>query len=317
MASDIRRMIHRLRIGARGSNLSLEQARLVRTALAAAVPSIAVEVVVIATTGDKLLDTPLPLLGGKGAFTEEIERALLAGEIDYAVHSLKDLPVQNTPGLETAAVLPRAQVADALIARSGETLATLPERATIGTSSPRRSAQLLRVRPDFQTRSIRGNVETRLRKTLDPAGPYDATILARAGLDRLGLMDAVSETLSLDDMLPAPGQGAIAVQCQPQTFAAEAAAAIDHAPSNLATAAERAFLAGLGGGCAAPIAAYGVIEDGTLRLRGRVVAIDGLAAVDVELLARCPSILSAVDAGLELAARALADDAALILGSRP
>lgn len=285
-------------------------------ALRAAAPELDLEVVVIATTGDKLLDTPLPLLGGKGAFTEEIERALLAREIDYAVHSLKDLPVEPTPGVVVAAVLPRADVADALIARRGETLATLPERATIGTSSPRRSAQLLRVRPDLQTRSIRGNVETRLRKTLDPAGPYEATVLARAGLDRLGLADAVSESLPLEVMLPAPGQGAIAIQCRPEGVPFEAARRIDHSPTALATAAERAFLAGLGGGCAAPIAAHGVVAEGTLRLRGRVVAIDGQAAVDVDLTVACDAVGEALEAGGLLAGRALREGAVALLGAR-
>src|SRR5262245_6815456 len=197
-----------IRIGARGSTLSLRQTEEVSRRLRAAWPDLEVVVVVITTTGDRALETPLPLLGGKGAFTEELESALLDGWIDLAVHSLKDLPTRPSPGLIIGAVTERAGVTDVLISQSGVGLFDLPEGATVGTSSPRRSSQLLHVRPDLRSISIRGNVDTRIRKVLDPDGEYEAIVLARAGLERLDRLDVVTEELPLDVMLPAPGQGA-------------------------------------------------------------------------------------------------------------
>ena len=304
-----------VRIGARGSTLSRRQVAEVQRALLAARPELTVEVEIITTTGDIQLDTPLPLMGGKGVFTIEIEAALREGRIDLAVHSLKDLPVANPDGIVIGATPPRAVVTDALISRSGAGLHDLPEGAVIGTSSHRRAAQLLLARPDLRPRSIRGNVETRLRKAMDPAGEFDAIVLAGAGLERLELCDVVTEALALDVMLPAPGQAALAVQCRDEAESGALAGAIDHAPTHLATLAERAFLAGLGGGCSAPVAAYGVLDGETLSLRGRVIAIDGGQAVDVESVTLCPNRAAAWATGQQLAQEALAQDAyALMTG---
>ena len=302
-----------IRIGARGSNLSRRQVDEVRRALLAARPGLSAEVEVITTTGDVQLDTPLPLMGGKGVFTIEIEAALREGRIDLAVHSLKDLPVANPDGIVVGATPPRASVTDVLISRSGLGLNDLPEGAVVGTSSHRRAAQLLFVRPDLRPRSIRGNVETRIRKAMDPVGEYDAIVLAAARLERLGLLDAVTEELLLEVMLPAPGQAALAVQCRDDAESTALAGAMDHAPTHLATLAERAFLAGLGGGCPAPVAAYGVLEDGTLSLRGRVIAIDGGRAIDVASVTACPDREAAWTAGQQLAEQALEQDAHAVM----
>jgi hydroxymethylbilane synthase len=304
----------RLRIGARGSNLSRIQTTEIANRLQAVWPDLEVVIETIITTGDKVLDTPLPLLGGKGAFTEELETALLQGQIDLAVHSLKDLPTRQTDGLTIGAIAERASVTDVLISRSGAGFADLPTGATIGTSSPRRAAQLLSARRDLQTESIRGNVETRLRKALDPNGPYDVIVLARAGLERLDLLETVTEELSLDLMLPAPGQGALAVQCRDDRAILDLLAPINHAATAFSTTAERSFLAGLGGGCSAPIAAYGRFDDDQLGLDGRVVAIDGSRQIDVHWRGACPDEMTAEAAGLTLAQEALANGATAFLG---
>ena len=241
-----------IRIGARGSQLSRRQAESVRARFAAAWPAQNPAIVLIETRGDRTLDTPLPEIGGKGLFTLEIEDALRAGEIDLAVHSLKDLPTEPGPGIVIGAVPERVTVTDALISRSGATLLELPFGATIGTSSHRRAAQLRRARPDLRPESIRGNIETRLRKTNDPNGAYDAAVLASAGLERLDLLGAATEILSLDLMLPAPGQGALAVQCRDDPESRALLAAIDDPAARLATSGERAFLAALGGGARRP-----------------------------------------------------------------
>jgi hydroxymethylbilane synthase len=268
-------------IGSRGSALARWQADHVAALLGAAYPNLQIEIAIISTRGDRVLDTPLPLIGGKGLFTAELEHALRGGEIDLAVHSLKDLPTDDPPGLTVGAIPERASVHDALVSRGGHTLDSLPPGATIGTSSRRRAAQALHARPDLQIADIRGNVPTRIRKVEDADGPYDATLLAQAGLERLGQVDRISEVLPLDRMLPAPGQGALGVQCRDEADWLALLSAINHPPTRRAVAAERAFLAGLGGGCAVPIAAYGVVEDGELRLRGRVSALDGSRQVDV------------------------------------
>ena len=201
-----------IRIGARGSLLSRHQAESVRARLAQAWPERRSTIVIIETKGDRTLDRPLPEIGGKGVFTLEIEEALRAGEIDLAVHSLKDLPTEPVEGIVIGAVSERVQVSDALISRSGAVLMELPTGGVIGTSSHRRAAQLRRVRPDLRVESIRGNIDSRIRKTNDPNGIYDASVLATAGLERLDLLDAVAEILPLDLMLPAPGQGALAIE---------------------------------------------------------------------------------------------------------
>jgi hydroxymethylbilane synthase len=302
-----------IRIGARGSKLSLQQTESVRTRLAQAYPDRAFTIVPITTKGDLTLDTPLPEIGGKGLFTLEIEQALRLGAIDLAVHSLKDLPTDPVPDIVIGAIPERADVADAVISRSGAPLLGLPEGAVIGTSSHRRAAQLRRMRPDFQPASIRGNVETRMRKTLDPAGPYDATVLAAAGLDRLGLLSAVVERLPLEAMLPAPGQGALAVQCRDDEQSRALLSAIDDRAARFATSAERAFLSGVGGGCSAPIACYGELTGNRLTLHGRVVALDAARQVDVHLERDVFDEAGAIAAGALLAVEALHNGAAELL----
>lgn len=237
---------------------------------------------VITTQGDKILDKPLPEIGGKGLFTQELESELLGGAVHCAVHSLKDLPVENPAGLTVGCIPARAEVRDALISANGYTLATLPNGASVGTSSLRRAAQVLALRPDIRTQSLRGNVDTRLRKALD--GQYDAIILAGAGLTRLGLGDHVTEWLPLDVMLPAPGQGALAVQCRaddPSTL--NLLAVLEDDSTRKAVTAERAFLSGLGGGCAVPVAAYAVTSDQSsmISLTGLVISEDGGKVVKV------------------------------------
>jgi hydroxymethylbilane synthase len=235
---------------------------------------------IITTQGDRVLDKPLPEIGGKGLFTQELESELLLGTVHCAVHSLKDLPVENPPGLTVGCIPVRAEARDALISKHGYTLATLPEGASVGTSSLRRAAQVLALRPDVQIESLRGNVDTRLRKAMD--GQYDAIILAGAGLTRLGLEDHVTEWLPLDVMLPAPGQGALAVQCRAEDQTTlDLLAALEDDPTRRAVTAERAFLSGLGGGCSVPVAAYARIISDELRLTGLVISEDGKKIVKV------------------------------------
>jgi len=305
---------NRLRVGARASNLSQRQTRIVIDLLTDAYPGIGVEIVQISTIGDRQLETPLPLMAGKGVFTEEIETALLDGSIDFAVHSLKDLPVVSRTGIVIGAVPERAAVEDMLISRSGSSLSQLPHGTRIGTSSLRRSAQLLRFRQDLVTCSIRGNVETRIRKALAETGQYDAIVLARAGLARLDLTDIAAEQLPLELMLPAPGQGALAVQCRDDAGSRDFLRAINHSETECTTAAERAFLSGLGGGCSTPVAAHGTIEGGALNLRGRVIATDGSRQIDVESTGQGLDLQTAIDRGICLAENALALGAADLLG---
>ena len=266
-----------LTIGTRRSPLALWQAQHVADALQAAWPALTVRLEPFTTQGDlsQSAGTPLPAVGGKGLFTAELEEAIRHGRIQLAVHSLKDLPVAEADGLTIGAILPRAEVRDVLIAHSGHTLATLPDGARVGTSSPRRAAQLAAVRPDLRFEPIRGNVETRLRKVLDEQ-LYDATLLAAAGLERLGLADCASEYLPLDIMLPAPGQGALAVQCATADTATRTwLAPLDDPATRLAVTAERAFLQALGGGCAMPVGAYATVAAGHIHLRGVLATPDG------------------------------------------
>jgi hydroxymethylbilane synthase len=300
----------RFRLGTRGSDLALWQTRHVRELVQEAWPEIDVAVETFSTKGDQILDTPLPLIGGKGLFTAELESALRTGSIDAAVHSLKDLPTETPAGLALGAVPVRANPADVLVSRSGLTLGRLPLGATVGTSSRRRAAQLLNARPDLHIADIRGNVPTRIRKALDPQGPYDAVVLAYAGLQRLERLDAISQILPLELMLPAPGQGALAVQCRDEPASLALLAALDHRPARLAVTAERSFLAGLGGGCAVPIAAYAHLEGEELRLLGRVAALDGSRQIDVSGRA---AAAEARQLGSRLAGEALALGAAQLL----
>jgi hydroxymethylbilane synthase len=265
---------------------------------------------IITTQGDKVLDKPLPEIGGKGLFTQELESELLSGAVQCAVHSLKDLPVENPVGLTIGCIPARAEARDALISKNGFTLAALPSGAAVGTSSLRRSAQLLARRPDLHIESLRGNVDTRLRKALE--GQYDAIILAGAGLTRLGLEKHVTEWLPFDMMLPAPGQGALAVQCRADDQTTlDLLALLEDEPTRKAVAAERAFLSGLGGGCSVPVAAYAKIAGEQrleIRLTGLVISEDGRKAVQVNRTGTDPQLL-----GNELAQRAIAQGAHEIL----
>jgi hydroxymethylbilane synthase len=236
-----------------------------------------------------------------------LEQALLDGRIHLAVHSLKDLPVEDSPGLTLGAIVGRADVRDVLIAANGRTLETLPRGAIVGTSSLRRQSQLRRQRPDLDVRSIRGNVETRIRKVHE--GQYDATVLAAAGVTRLGLEEHVAEWLPLETMLPAPGQGALAVQCRADDDETLRLLAAIHQPEvAAAVTAERVFLHALGGGCATPVAAYGVWKDGRLQLIGYVGAVNGMTMVRVHSSGEDPEVL-----GQALAQEAIAEGAAEIL----
>jgi hydroxymethylbilane synthase len=296
-----------LKLGTRGSRLALIQAGLVRDALAAAVPALAapdaIEIVAIRTTGDAIQDRPLSEAGGKGLFVKEIEEALLARRIDAAVHSMKDMPTAQPPGLAITAFLPREDARDVLIAGDAKRIADLRQGAVVGTSALRRRAQLLHRRPDLQIVTLRGNVETRLAKRA--AGAVEATLLALAGLKRLG-MAHVGTPVPEDEMLPAVGQGAVCVECRAEDASVRAwLAAIDHRPTATCVAAEHAMLVVLDGSCRTPIAGHAILaSDGVLHLRGLIVKPDGSeliaterrgAATDAEALGR--------DAGHELKRR--------------
>jgi len=304
-----------LKIGTRTSRLARWQSDRVVHLLQEAWPGLHCEIHPFVTKGDKTLDRPLPEIGGKGLFTAELERALRAGEIDIAVHSLKDLPVEEAPGLTVGAVTDRANAQDGLVARDGQTLETLPSGAIVGTSSLRRQAQLLARRPDLQVKSIRGNVGTRVRKALE--GDYDAAVLAAAGLERLQMTDVVSHWLPLAVMLPAPGQAALAVQCRAGDERVLALlAAIESEGARRTTAAERRFLQALGGGCSAPIAAYATVgANGRLRLRGLIATPDGERVINVEGESEGTDLESALALGERLAEEAKAKGAAAILAA--
>ena len=308
-------------LGTRTSALALWQTNHIIERLQRAWPGLACHLQPFVTQGDKTqaLDQPLPEIGGKGLFTAELERALLAGEIDLAVHSLKDLPVEDVPGLTIGAITSRADVRDALVARNGWTLATLPPGAVVGTSSTRRAAQLQALRPDLTIRSIRGNVETRMRKVFN--GDYDATLLALAGVERLGLTATITERLSLDRMLPAPGQGALAVQCRADDQETLALlAVIDDAAVRAAVTAERAFLHGLGGGCSAPVAAFAQVQEtegkAQLQLEALVASADGQQIIRVTGASSTVTSKGGVLLGEQLAAQALAQGAATLVGQK-
>ena len=261
-----------LKIGARGSPLSLAQTGLAARALEAGRPGLTVEIVPIKTTGDKILDAPLARIGGKGLFVKEIEEALLAGEIDLAVHSAKDLPAKLPPGLSLGATPARADFRDVLIGAPGG-LDGLPQGGRVGTSGLRRQAQILARRPDLKIRPIRGNLETRLKKI----GPeVEAVLVAAAGLDRLGLAPSQAVILSPEEMLPAVGQGVLALEIrQDDARMAELIRPLHHEPTGLALAAERGFLAFWGGGCQVPAAALAEAMDGRLALTALIACPDG------------------------------------------
>jgi hydroxymethylbilane synthase len=272
-----------LKIGTRGSPLALAQAEETRARLIAAWPALAggIEILVIHTTGDQVQDRPLALIGGKGLFTKEIDEAQLAARIDIAVHSMKDVPTLLPDGLRLAALLPREDVRDALLAPRARNLAELPAGAVVGTASLRRAAQILRRRPDLKVVSLRGNVQTRLRKLAE--GQVDATLLAMAGLRRLGLTPAEATPLSIAEMLPAVAQGAIGITCRSgDSRATELLAALDHLPTRHQVSAERAFLAVLDGSCRTPIAGLAQLVGDQLSFTGMILRPDGSAAHDIK-----------------------------------
>lgn len=301
----------KLTFATRPSALARWQTQWVINALQGIFPDLVCEGKVITTQGDKVLDKPLPEIGGKGLFTQELENELLSGAVHCAVHSLKDLPVEKPPGLTIGCIPVRAEVSDALISSEGYTLGTLPQNSVVGTSSLRRAAQLLAARPDLKIESLRGNVDTRLRKALD--GQYDAIILAGAGLTRLGLGSHVTEWFPLDVMLPAPGQGALAVQCRADDETTQGLLeALDDESTRNAVTAERAFLSGLGGGCSVPVAAYAEIVAGSavpgIRLTGLVISVDGQKSIRVT-----GEGTDALQVGNELAQKAVSQGAGEIL----
>jgi hydroxymethylbilane synthase len=298
---------NRLVVGSRKSGLALWQTEHVIGRLQRAWPDVVLEIRTYVTEGDVNLETALPEIGGKGVFTVRLEQALAAEEIDLAVHSLKDLPVDTGQEFTIGAVTSRTDPRDCLVARNGWTIATLPRGAVVGTSSLRRQSQLLARRPDLFVKPIRGNVDTRVRKVLD--GEYDAALLAAAGVTRLGLATHVTEWIPADAILPAPGQGALAVQCRTRDKETLLRlAAIEEPGVRAAVEAERVFLQHLGGGCSAPIAAYARLDKGRLYMTGLVASPDGRRVIRVEDEAEDGRVLAS-----RLAMRALGEGAQSIL----
>jgi hydroxymethylbilane synthase len=295
-----------LRIGTRGSPLALWQAGHVRHLLIAehGLSDGDVELSAITTSGDRIKDKPLREFGGKGLFTKEIDEALLSGAVDLAVHSMKDLPTELPEGIAVAAVLPRADVRDAFISAKAPSLAELPPDSVIGTSSLRRAAQVKRLRPDLRIADLRGNVETRLRKIKD--GVADATLLALAGLDRLGLAAQATSILSTEDMLPAVAQGAIGIAARSDDERTLGfLAPLNDVRTMTSVTCERAFLARLDGSCKTPIAGLAEIDDGVLRFRGLILAPDGSESFGIALTGEAQHARSlGTDAGAELIERA-------------
>jgi len=298
----------RIVIGTRGSPLAAWQADFVRTALLAEHEGLEVDVQVIRTRGDQAVQAPLHAMEGKGLFTKEIENALLAGTIDLAVHSLKDLPTDLPDGLDLAAVAAREDPADVLVCGEGLTLATLPQGAEVLTGSLRRRAQLMHLRRDLKVSPVRGNVQTRLRK-LDESDA-EAMVLARAGLSRLGLLDRATERLDPAEFLPACGQGALGIETRGDDASLrELLAPLDDAASRSAVGAERAFLAALGGGCQVPMGAYARIagDGAALTITGMVADIDGSRLLRRTVEASFDGVAAAESLGRRLADRLRAD----------
>jgi hydroxymethylbilane synthase len=261
-------------VGTRGSQLAIWQAEWVQRQIKAMAPELSVNLKRIQTSGDKIQDVPLAKIGGKGLFVKEIEEALLRRDIDLAVHSMKDVPSLLPEGLEIICVPEREDPRDALIARNGHRLEQLPVGGRVGTSSLRRQAQLLHVRPDLKIAMLRGNVDTRLRKVRE--NHFDAIILAASGLKRLGWEQEVTEYLSVDVSLPAIGQGSLGLEGRKDDeFVRDLVARFEHRPTRIAVTAERALLTRLEGGCQVPLAGYATLQGGTLTLDGLVVSPDG------------------------------------------
>lgn len=267
-----------LRIATRKSQLALWQANFIKAGLEKAHPGLVVELVPLMTTGDKILDVPLAKVGGKGLFTKEIEQALIDNRADLAVHSMKDVPTQRAPGLMLAGTGVREDVRDALVSRRVKSVEELPQGARVGTSSLRRQAQLLHLRPDLQIVSIRGNVETRMKKIQEL--DLEAVVLAAAGLRRLGFGDRITQYIPPSISLPAIAQGSLGLEIRANdelTF--ERIAVFRHEPTEIAVAAERAFLARLEGGCQVPIAGLAQLEGGVVMMEGLVGSVDGTTLI--------------------------------------
>jgi hydroxymethylbilane synthase len=301
-----------LRVGTRTSDLAMWQARHVASRMSAHAPDISIVFVPMRTLGDDVRDVPLAQLGDRGVFTRDIEDALRANEIDIAVHSLKDLPIAPAEGVEVGAILRRGDPRECLVSRAGGTLAQLPPGARIGTSSPRRRAQVLRMRPDVTVAEIRGNVPTRISKAIEGRGvsparstPYDAVVLAAAGLSRLDRLSEASEVFEIERFLPAPGQGAIAVQVRAGDRETKAlVGVIEHVETKHTTTAERMVLSTLHGGCHAPLAAYGRMESsGLMRLTALVARCDGQLTLRSEACLRVSTHEEAVALGRDVGNR--------------
>ncbi|MBL8790257.1 MAG: hydroxymethylbilane synthase [Rhizobiales bacterium] len=303
----------KIRIGTRGSPLALAQAHETRERLVKAhgLSPDDFEITVITTTGDRIRDRPLSEIGGKGLFTKEIEEALFAKTIDLAVHSMKDMPAVLPAGLAFAATLPREDARDALISLTATSLKGMKQGAVLGSSSVRRSAQALRLRPDLQVVQFRGNVETRLRKLAD--GVADASFLAVAGLRRLGLTQHIAAVIPMEEMLPAIAQGAIGIEIRDgDEKIARLLAPINHAESATAMACERAFLAALDGSCRTPIAGHARLVDGRLHFRGETLTLDGKKVFAAE---RSGAPSDAARMGADAAAEVKANGGSLIVGA--
>ena len=261
-------------IGSRGSQLALWQANWVKSVLERIHRGVEVKIKVITTSGDKIQDVPLAKIGGKGLFVKEIEEALLSKEVDIAVHSMKDVPMMLPEELHISVITKRENPLDALISKNGEKLADLPIGSFIGTSSLRRSSQLLKYRSDFKIGALRGNVDTRLKKLED--GKYDAILLATAGLNRLGWTNKITEEVSHDILLPAMGQGALGIETHRDDFIAQGMiSSLDDKLSHSAVIAERAMVGALDGGCQVPIGSYATVDNNLITLRGLVASLDG------------------------------------------
>ncbi len=266
----------KIRIGTRGSPLALAQAHETRARLCAAhgLNEDQIEIVTFTTTGDQIKDRPLSEIGGKGLFTKELEEALFAGSIDLAVHSMKDMAAHMPDGLDVVALLPREDPRDAFMSLTVKSLLELPQGAVLGSSSVRRTAQALKLRPDLKTAPFRGNVQTRLKKLAD--GVADATFLAVAGLNRLGLSDKITSIIPMDVMLPAVAQGAIGIQINISDDKTRTLLVpLNHSPTFVAVSCERAFMAALDGSCRTPIAGHAIIENGVLKFKGEALTLDG------------------------------------------
>ncbi|HHI82727.1 MAG TPA: hydroxymethylbilane synthase [Rhizobiales bacterium] len=296
-----------LKIGTRGSLLALAQAHEVRDRLAAShgIAAEDIEIIVIKTTGDKVQDRSLSEIGGKGLFTKEIEEALFDGRIDIAVHSMKDMPTLLPPGMEIAALLPREDARDAFLSPKAKNLAALPDGAIVGSSSLRRAAQIKRLRPDIGVVTFRGNVQTRLKKLA--SGQVDATLLAYAGLKRLGLEHEVTDLIATGDMLPAVAQGAIGIEIKSDDIKTrETIALLNHENTEVCVAAERAFLAVLDGSCQTPIAGYAEFnKSGCVIFRGMILKPDGSESFSTHRQGSAGEAAEmGRDAGMELSERA-------------